>query len=64
LGGRVELGKAKGFVRIWAYQGMDDRRQRREEGRERGVWPPPGGGSHLLTQDNKILLPASFSPLQ
>ena len=62
--GPVEFGKANGFVHIWAYQGMDHRMQTREEARKKGVWPPPGGGSHLLTQDNKILLPASFSPLQ
>jgi len=28
------------------------------------VWPPPGGGDRLITQENKILLPSAFSPLQ
>ena len=32
--------------------------------RAAGAWPPPGGGDMLLTQANKIMLPASFSPLQ
>jgi hypothetical protein len=28
------------------------------------VWPPPGGGEELLAQENKIMMPSSFSPLQ
>jgi NIPSNAP len=64
LAGPVEFGKANGFVHIWAYSSMDQRMQVRDEARKKGVWPPPGGGDRLLTQDNKILLPASFSPLQ
>jgi hypothetical protein len=64
LAGPVEFGKANGFVHIWAYSSMDQRMQVRDEARKKGVWPPPGGGDRLLTQDNKILLPSSFSPLQ
>lgn len=64
LAGPVEFGKANGFVHIWAYSSLDQRAQVREEARKKGVWPPPGGGDRLLTQDNKILLPAAFSPLQ
>jgi NIPSNAP protein len=64
LAGGVEFGKANGFVHIWAYQSMDQRMQIRDEARKKGVWPPPGGGDRLLTQENKILLPATFSPLQ
>ena len=62
--GGVEFGRANGFVHIWSYQSMDHRMQIREEARKKGVWPPPGGGGHLLTQENKICLPSSFSPLQ
>ncbi len=64
LAGPVEFGKANGFVHIWAYTSMDQRMQVRAEARKKGVWPPPGGGDRLLSQDNKILLPSSFSPLQ
>jgi hypothetical protein len=29
------------------------------------IWPPPGGGpARYFAQHNKIMLPASFSPLQ
>jgi hypothetical protein len=62
--GGVEFGKANGFVHIWAYSSMDERMKVREEARQKGVWPPPGGGDRLLSQENKILLPAAFSPLQ
>jgi NIPSNAP protein len=64
LAGGVEFGKANGFVHIWAYSGLDQRAKVREEARQKGAWPPPGGGDRLLTQENKILLPSAFSPLQ
>ena len=64
LAGGVEFGRANGFVHIWAYSSMDNRMQVREDARKKGVWPPPGGGDRLITQENKILLPAAFSPLQ
>jgi NIPSNAP len=60
----VEFGKANGFVHIWAYPSLDQRTQIREEARKKGVWPPPGGGDRLISQQNKIVLPASWSPLQ
>jgi hypothetical protein len=64
LAGGVEFGKANGFIHIWAYSSLDQRAAIREEARQKGVWPPPGSPDRLITQDNKILLPASFSPLQ
>jgi len=64
LAGGVEFGTANGFVHIWAYQSLDQRMQIRDEARKKGVWPPPGGGDRLITQETKILLPAAFSPLQ
>jgi hypothetical protein len=62
--GNIDFGEANGFVHIWAYESMDQRMAVRAKARETGVWPPPGGGDSLLAQRNKILLPASFSPLQ
>ena len=64
LAGGVELGTANGFVHIWAYPGFDARMKTRDEARQKGVWPPPGGGGRLFTQKNKIMLPSAFSPLQ
>ena len=64
VAGGVEFGQANGFIHIWAYGSMDQRMKIRDEARQKGVWPPPGGADRLLTQENKILLPASFSPLR
>ena len=64
LAGPVEFGKANGFIHIWAYSSMDQRMQVREEARKAGAWPPPSSPGRLLQQDNKILLPSDFSPLQ
>ena len=64
LAGPVEFGKANGFIHIWAYSSMDQRMEVRNEARKQGVWPPPSSPDRLLTQENKILLPSDFSPLQ
>jgi len=64
LAGGVEFGKANGFVHVWAYPSLDERARVRAEAARAGIWPPPGGGDRLMTQKNKILLPAAFSPLQ
>jgi hypothetical protein len=64
LAGGVDFGTANGFVHIWAYPSLDTRAQVRADAVKRGLWPPPGGGDRLITQDNKIMLPAAFSPLQ
>ena len=64
LAGHVEFGEANRYIHVWAYESLDQRAAIRNKAREMGVWPPPGGGDSLLTQANKILLPAAFSPLQ
>jgi hypothetical protein len=64
MAGGVEFGTANGFVHIWAYTSLDQRAAVRAEAVKKGVWPPPGGGDRLITQQNKIVLPSAFSPLQ
>lgn len=64
LAGNVEFGTANGFIHIWAYSSLDQRAQVRADAVKKGVWPPPGGGDRLISQENKILLPSAFSPLQ
>ncbi len=58
-----ELGGLNTWVHMWAYESFEQRSQIRAETRAKGVWPPPGGIAPLK-QENKILLPMSFSPLQ
>jgi NIPSNAP len=64
LVGHVEHGEANRFIHIWGYESLDHRAAVRKKAVETGVWPPPGGAEVLLTQANKIMVPASFSPLQ
>jgi NIPSNAP len=63
LAGAVEFGHANGFIHVWAYESLDQRMKVRAKAIDAGIWPPPGGDS-LVTQENKILLPADFSPLR
>lgn len=58
-----ELGGLNKWVHLWAYKSFEERTRVRAETRERGVWPPPSGVSPLK-QENKILVPMSFSPMQ
>jgi len=51
------------FFHMWPYKDLAERSRIRSETRQKGIWPPDTT-SLLLTQENKILLPASFSPLQ
>lgn len=62
VAGPVELGQADGFIHVWAYESLDQRMKVRAEAIAAGIWPP-AGGEDLLTQENKVLLPAAFSPL-
>jgi hypothetical protein len=57
-------GPAIRFLHIWPYQSYDERARLREKAVTDGVWPPPGGPGHLLSQQADIYLPAAFSPLQ
>jgi hypothetical protein len=60
----TELGPLNKFVHIWAYKSLEERAQIRKKAVETGAWPPPGGAESLVSMENKILLPAPFSPLQ
>jgi hypothetical protein len=52
------------FMHIWPYKSSDERARLREKAVADGVWPPPGGPSHLLAQQADIYLPAAFSPIK
>jgi hypothetical protein len=66
-----ELGALNKFVHIWPYPSLDRRMEIRAKTRAAGVWPPSelaekrtGRSYELLSLENKILMPATFSPLQ
>ena len=62
-----DAGTASKLVHIWPYQSLDERIKIRNQATTDGVWPPknePGDTVEVLTQENKIMLPAPFSPMQ
>ena len=64
VAGHINLGEVNRYIHIWAYNSMDQREAVSAKARQTGVWPPGGGAGRLLTQANKIMLPAAFSPMQ
>jgi hypothetical protein len=52
------------FLHIWPYRSFDERARLRDKAVADGVWPPPGGPSHLASQQVDIHLPAAFSPMR
>lgn len=52
------------FLHIWPYKSFDERARLRAKAAADGVWPPPGGPGHLVSQQVDIYLPAPFSPMQ
>jgi len=60
----TELGPLNKFVHIWPYESLEHRREVRAKAQAEKIWPPPGGGNSLITQDNKIVFAAPFSPIQ
>lgn len=47
---------------LWAYDSFEHRAKVRAETSAAGVWPSDDG-SNYIRQENKLLIPASFSPL-
>ena len=61
----TELGGLNKWVHIWAYKDVAERQRIRAEAVARGIWPPAGGApGQLVRQENKLVLPASCSPLR
>jgi NIPSNAP len=59
-----ELGPLNQWVHVWAYKDAGERQRIREEAVKRGIWPPKGSGELLVSQENLLAVPASFSPLR
>jgi NIPSNAP len=57
-------GSLQKFIHIWPYDSADHRQKIRDRAIAEGVWPPKGGASRLLFQENSLLIPTSFSPLR
>jgi hypothetical protein len=66
-----EIGKVNTFQHIWPYKSMDEREEIRKKAQATGLWPAgkkaikEGGRDYeLISQENKIVVASSFSPLQ
>lgn len=61
--GYTELGPLNQWIHIWAYKDAAERFRIRDEARKAGAWPPATRGK-FVTQENMLVVPASFSPLR
>ena len=68
---KSELGALNKFLHIWPYKSLNDRVETRNKATAAGVWPPTVvakklglPGAKLVHQENKIVMPSAFSPLQ
>ncbi len=57
-----EIGRLNVWIHIWPYADMNERERIRTESRTISTWPPQTR-EFLVSQQTKILAPASFSPM-
>ena len=59
-----ELGGLNKFVHTWVYKDLNERARVREASRKPGGQWPPQTGVRPIRQENKLLIPAAFSPVR
>jgi hypothetical protein len=59
-----ELGGLNKFVHTWVYKDLNERARVREAARTGGGAWPPQAGVRPIRQENKLLVPAAFSPVR
>jgi hypothetical protein len=69
--GYSELGSLNKWLHIWSYSSLDQRNAVRDQARDAGIWPPSILAAKegrkvipYIAQENKIVMPSSFSPIQ
>jgi len=69
--GYSELGGLNKWMHIWAYNSLDQRNAVRDQAKNTGVWPPSALAAKegrksvpYVAQENKIIMPSAFSPVQ
>ena len=60
----TDLGALNKWTHIWPYKDLGERARVRTESRKPGTGWPPQAGVRPVKQENKILIPASFSPVK
>jgi hypothetical protein len=64
VAGYADVGPLSRIVQLWPYASLARRAEVRRVAVETGVLPPPGALDVMVSQENAILLPAPFSPMQ
>ena len=57
----TELGNLNRWCHVWPYKDLEDRDRARKEATKLSNWP--SGAPGRIKQENKILIPAAFSPM-
>ncbi len=57
-----EIGDLNRWMHIWPYKDLDERTKVRAEALKNPNWPP-STREFLVSQENKLMVPASFSPM-
>ena len=57
----TEMGSLNRWMHIWPYKDMNHRSEIRTEASKLPNWP--SGAPGRISQENKIMIPASFSPM-
>ena len=62
----MESGALNKVVRIWGYDNLDDRLDKHESLANHPDWPRylESNVNLIVEQENRVLIPASFSPLK
>ena len=62
----TEIGVLNKVVHIWGYENLDDRLEKREKLANHPDWPRylESNVKLIVEQENRVLIPASFSPLK
>ena len=58
----TELGGLNKWIHVWPYKDLEERNKIRQEASATPHWPPPTR-EFLVKQENKICVPAAFSPM-
>ena len=59
----TEFGGLNRFTHVWVYPNLNERARIRAESRQSSHWPPQAS-VRPVRQENKILMPAAFSPVK
>jgi len=59
----TDVGGLNKFYHIWPYKSFEERAQVRTEMFKDPNWPPKTEPGTIIRQENKILVPAAFSPM-